>query len=83
MVLRSWRPFLPLLPLLLLLLAGKLTKPQVSRWQTHQGDESSSGRKDCQKSQVNGWTAIYHHRVDDDGVWEKSRCGNLVKLVDC
>ena len=39
MVLRSWRPFLLLL---LLLLAGKLTKPQVSSWQSHQGEESSS-----------------------------------------
>ena len=63
----SWRPFLLLL-LLLLLLAGKLTKPQVS-WRTHQAAESSSGRKKLsEKFQVNGWTAIYHHRVDDDGV---------------
>ena len=42
----SWRSFFLLL---LLLLAGKLTKPQVS-WQTHQGAESSSGRKGFQKS---------------------------------
>ena len=50
MVLRSWRPFL----LLLLLLAGKLTKPQVS-WQTHQGAESSSGRKTLSKKVSSKW----------------------------
>ena len=41
--------------------SGQLANPSRSRVVKRQ-------KRFSEKSGVNGWTAIYHHRVDDDGV---------------